>query len=378
MTELQEPTLTPSASRSLPVVAAPQGPPANNKWLSAQYTLLYFLAGVFIVWILSGFYQVGAGDVGVTERLGQYLTLPNGQPEFSAPGPHYHLPWPIDQVHIVPLGREHLLEVDDFDTSPTAYAQLKKKFMRQGIARRVVDAIFNPYLITGDKNILHAKISVEYEISNPMQYLLAIYQPANQPHGTARDAALRMLASHELISQLAHDTVNQALYNHLAVQNELSNSKSSSSLQSSASAIKMGISVKRVQLEFVQWPRAVNTAFTAVLSDRQRQALEVQDALRRADTAVTEAQGQAQAIKQAANAAAARTVNQATGEAQKFGNVYTQYRRHPRVITLKLIADALGSVMHNARRVFFVQPGQRMLLSLPPPPKKAFAVATHQ
>ncbi len=381
MTDVQERIVIDSTNgRSLTVLPEEPRGSGGNPWFSAQYTLIYFLIGVFVIWILSGFYQVGVGEVGVVERLGQYLTLPDGQPELSEPGLHYHLPWPIDKVHIIPLNREHLLEVSDFDTSPAAYANLRKKYMRQGIPRRVVDAIFNPYLITGDKNILHAKISVQYEISNPMQYLLAVYQPVNEPRGSARDAAIRMLASHQLISELAHDTVDEALYNKLVVQQQLSsqNANDHGGLQSAINAVKMGITIKRVQLEYVHWPRAVNTAFTAALTDRQDEALAIQDALRESDTAITEAQGKGQAIVSSAQAQASRTISEASAEAQKFSSVYRQYAKHPRVITLKLIADTLGKVMQNARRVFFVQTGQRMLLSLPPPPKKASAVVTHR
>jgi membrane protease subunit HflK len=381
MTDVQEPLpMTSSSSQSLNILEDESSPIGGNRWFSAQYTLIYFLIGVLVIWILSGFYQVGAGEVGVVERLGQYLKLPNGQPVLAQPGLHYHLPWPIDQVHIIPLDREHLLEVADFDAPPTAYASIKKKYMRQGIPRRVVDAIFNPYLITGDKNILHAKISVQYEINNPMEYLLAVYQPAGQPRGSARDAVIRMLASHQLISELAHDTVDQALYNKLVVQEQLSSQSAANNggLQAAANLAKLGITIKRVQLEYVHWPRAVNTAFTAALTDRQDEALAIQDALRQADTAETEAQGKAQAIVATATAAANRTVSQASAEAQKFESIYAQYQKHPRVITLKIIADTLGKVMQNARRVFFVQPGQRMLLSLPPPPKKASAVVTRR
>lgn len=381
MTDVQERIVIESTTRrSLNVFAEEPRGAGGNQWFSAQYTLIYFLIGVLIIWILSGFYQVGVGEVGVVERLGQYLTLPDGQPELSEPGLHYHLPWPIDKVHIIPLNREHLLEVADFDTSPAAYASLRKKYMRQGVPRRVVDAIFNPYLITGDKNILHAKISVQYEISNPMEYLRAVYQPSHEPRGSARKAAIRMLASHQLISQLAHDTVDEALYNKLVVQRQLSSQSATDhgGLQGEINAVKLGITVKRVQLEYVHWPRAVNTAFTAALTDRQDEALAIQDALRQSDTMVTEAQGRAQAIVSAAKAQASRTVSEASAEAQKFTSVYRQYAKHPRVITLKLIADTLGKVMQNARRVFFVQPGQRILLSLPPPPRKASAVVTRQ
>ncbi len=106
----------------------PSETPAS-RWVSPQFALIYFVIGVIIVWILSGFYQVGVGEVAVVERLGQYEMLPGGKHALlMEAGLHYHIPWPIDTVHIVPLEREHLLEVDNFHSSPVAYADLEKAY----------------------------------------------------------------------------------------------------------------------------------------------------------------------------------------------------------------------------------------------------------
>ena len=69
-------------------------------------------------------------------------------------------------------------------------------------------------------------------------------------------------------------------------------------------------------------------------------------------------------------AKAASTVDEAQGEANAFSQVFAQYQQNPRVITLKLLNDTLSSVMNNVGRVFFVQPHQQIILSMPPPPRK--------
>ncbi len=357
----------------LPVL--PSEAPAS-RWLSPQFVLLYFAGGLILVWILSGFYQVGVGEVAVVERLGQYEMLPGGKHALlMEAGLHYHIPWPIDTVHIVPLEREHLLEVNNFNSSPAAYADLEKAYLRQGYSKRVLDAIFNPYLITGDKNILHARVAVQYQISHPLQYILAVYQPPGGLPNQAWNKVMSLLTDRELIHKLAYATVDEALYSgKTEVEQELYDPvKPQAGLQRLVSKLKLGAQVARVELKYIHWPSAVNEAFSAVLNARQQKNQDHQDAKKHYNQLVILANAQAQTILNQAQAKAASTIDEAQGEANAFSQIFAQYQRNPRVITLKLLNDTLSNVMNNVGRVFFVQPHQQIILSMPPPPRKVNA-----
>jgi membrane protease subunit HflK len=355
-----------------PLVVLPAEQPVN-RWLTPQFVLLYFVVGVMIVWILSGFYQVGVGEVAVVERLGQYEMMPGGKHAMlMEAGLHYHIPWPIDTIHIVPLQREHLLEVSDFHSSPAANAGMVKALLRQGYPKRLINAIFNPYLITGDKNILHARVAVQYQISHPLQFILAVYQPPGEAPNQAWDQVMSLLTDRELIHKLAYATVDEALYNgKTQLEQELYDPvKPNSGLQRLVTKLNLGAQVERVELKYIHWPSAVNQAFSAVLNARQQKNQDHQDAKKQYNQLVILANAQAQTILNQAQAKAASTVDEAQGEANAFGQILTQYRHNPRVITLKLLNDTLSNVMNNVERVFFVQPHQQIILSMPPPPKK--------
>ena len=350
----------------------PSETPAS-RWVSPQFALIYFVIGVIIVWILSGFYQVGVGEVAVVERLGQYEMLPGGKHALlMEAGLHYHIPWPIDTVHIVPLEREHLLEVDNFHSSPVAYADLEKAYLRLGYPKRLLNAIFNPYLITGDKNILHARVAVQYQISHPLQYILAVYQPPGGLPNQAWNEVMSLLTDRELIHKLAYATVDEALYSgKTQVEQEIYDPvKPQAGLQRLVSKLKLGAQVERVELKYIHWPSAVNEAFSAVLNARQQKNQDHQDAKKQYNQLVILANAQAQTILNQAQAKAASTIDEAQGEANAFSQILAQYKQNPRVITLKLLNDTLSSVMNNVGRVFFVQPHQQILLSMPPPPRK--------
>ncbi len=354
------------------LVVLPAEPPAS-RWLTPQYVLLYFVLGVILVWILSGFYQVGVGEVAVVERLGQYEMLPgNKHALLMEAGLHYHIPWPIDTVHIVPLEREHLLEVSDFHSAPTAYAGMEKQLLRLGYPKRLITAIFNPYLITGDKNILHARVAVQYQISHPLQYILAVYQPPNEKPNQAWNEVMSLLTDRELIHKLAYATVDEALYSGktLLDQELYDPVKPKAGLQRLVSKLKLGAQVERVELKYIHWPSTVNQAFSAVLNARQQKNQDHQNAKKHYNQLVILAKGEAQAILNQAQAQAASIVDEAQGEATAFSQVFAQYQQNPRVITLKLLNDTLSNVMNNVSRVFFVQPHQQIILSMPPPPRK--------
>ena len=345
----------------------------TSRWTSPQFVLLYFVIGIVIVWILSGFYQVGVGEVAVVERLGQYEMLPGGKHALlMEAGLHYHIPWPIDTVHIVPLEREHLLEVSDFNSSPAASANLEKVYLRRGYSKRLLNAIFNPYLITGDKNILHARVAVQYQISHPLQFILAVYQPPGGLPNQAWDKVMSLLTDRELIHKLAYATVDEALYNgKTQLEQELYDPvKPTAGLQRLVGKLNLGAQVERVELKYIHWPSEVNAAFSAVLNARQQKNQYHQDAKKQYNQLVILAKAQAQTILNQAQAKAATTVDEAQGEANAFSQVFAQYKQNPRVITLKLLNDTLSNVMNNVGRVFFVQPRQQIILSMPPPPKK--------
>src|SRR5579862_7408259 len=89
---------------SLPVLA-----PESPAWAKAHFILLGFLGVGLVIWLLSGFYKVNAGEAAIVERLGYFLRNVEQEPgkpsqvEWMDAGLHYHLPYPIDVVHFVPI-----------------------------------------------------------------------------------------------------------------------------------------------------------------------------------------------------------------------------------------------------------------------------------
>src|SRR5258705_6775327 len=62
------------------------------------------VALVVIVWLLSGFYIVDASQRGMVLRFGKFV-------EETLPGPHWHLPFPIETAEIVNLSQVRTIEI---------------------------------------------------------------------------------------------------------------------------------------------------------------------------------------------------------------------------------------------------------------------------
>src|SRR5471032_993652 len=59
---------------------------------------------VVLVWLASGFYIVDAGQRGMVLRFGKFV-------EETMPGPHWHLPFPIEAAEIVNLSQVRTVEI---------------------------------------------------------------------------------------------------------------------------------------------------------------------------------------------------------------------------------------------------------------------------
>lgn len=329
------------------------------KWLNAATILLIFVIAGSLIWVLTGLYKINAGEVAVIERMGEFTD------SIAEPGPHMSWPWPIDIVHKIPRDQMQTLIVNDFNQSPAAYAQFKRDLTSQGIPAVVVDAIFDPYLITADKNVLNVKIAVQYRISDPKAYLMSV------SHGTAhnnaqifaeRERIIRQVALHVLIREIARTTIDNALSDQSALADRLL-----VHARAEAEQLKLGINIEKIDLQYIRWPAGVDQAFTEESRARLQKEAQIQAAEAYRTSMVNAArQGHAFRIIGEAEAYKRKAIDDARGEAERFRQVYDQYKKSPELTRVSVYSDAMSKVFKNVSRVILVQPGQRANLVLDP------------
>lgn len=327
-------------------------------WLNAARILLIFVIAGVIMWIATGIYKVSAAEWVVVERMGEFGDI------VKEGGLYMGFPWPIDIVHKVPVGQTRTLIVDDFNQSPAAYEALKRELQR-AYPRAVLDAIFDPYLITADKNVLNVKIAVQYRISDPKAYLMSV------SHGTAhndpqifaeREKVISQMAMHVLIREIAKTAIDNALSDQSALADRLLvNAKNE------ADHLKLGINIEKLDLQYIRWPARVDQAFTEESRARLQKETAIQASQAYRDRQINAArQGHAFRIIGEAEAYRRKVIDDARGEAERFKQVYTQYKQSPELTRVSVYSDAMSTVFKNISRMILVQPGQRANLVLDP------------
>jgi len=94
---------------------------------------------LFVVWALTGFYQVDAAERGLVFRFGQHVAT-------TMPGPRWHLPWPIETKQVV-----NIQTIESFSDKTR--------------------------MLTADENLVEIDLEVQFRRANPLDYAFNVYQP---------------------------------------------------------------------------------------------------------------------------------------------------------------------------------------------------------
>ncbi|MCX5867556.1 MAG: protease modulator HflK [Proteobacteria bacterium] len=109
---------------------------------------------IFALWLGSGIYIVNPDQIGVVQRFGAYRYTTN-------PGPHWRLPWPIEQVTKPRVTKVERLEIGFRTYAGGAPGQYRSE---------PAEAL----MLTGDENIVKLEFIVQYRIKDPMDYLFRV------------------------------------------------------------------------------------------------------------------------------------------------------------------------------------------------------------
>ncbi len=283
--------------------------------------------GAVAVWLASGIYIVQPDEAGVVLRFGAYDRSVD-------PGPHYHLPWPIEEVYRPKVTQVRQAEVGYRSRSSGGVFQ-------QGQVQAVDE---EAAMLTGDENVVNVQFNIQYHIKpgdGAVDYLFNVTQP---------DAVVKKAAEAAMREVIGKTTLEAALTEgRVKVQSEVTDL-----LQDILDRYRVGVQVVAVQMQAVQPPSEVSEAFKDVASareDKQRLANEA-EAYRR--DILPKAQGDAAEIRNKAEAYKQTRINDAQGEAQRFLSVLREYEKAEDVTKKRMLYETLEDIMS--------QPGMEKLV----------------
>ncbi|CAO3358314.1 FtsH protease activity modulator HflK [Azospirillum melinis] len=273
------------------------------------------------LWGASGIYKVQPDEQGVVLRFGRWV-------ETSAPGLHYHLPYPMESVLLPKVTSVNQLQLTRTDGIVTAARPAARNQM-----------------LTGDENIVEADAAVFWQIKDAGAYLFKVFDPEGTLKVAAESAIRDVVSRHPI--QAALSDKRQQIADLVKVE-----------LQSLLDSYQVGIFITQVQLQRVDPPYAVIDAFNDVQRARadQERARNEGEAYR--NDILPRARGEAERIKQEAEAYKAQTINISEGEAKKFAAIHQSYKQAADVTAWRLYLDSVDEVLRKSTKVIIDSSGK--------------------
>jgi len=294
--------------------------------LKGRGALALVLLGT-IIWLVSGVYTVGPNEVGLNMIFGRYTGK-------SAPGLRYNFPFPIGSVQ--------KLAVTDRNTLNIGFSL--RQDTRTPNAQMQLDIPEESLILTGDNNIADVKFVVIWQIDpvHPEDYAFNVANQRETVKAVAESAMREVIGRHDImpIFTTERPVIEKGVQG---------------LMQGVLDWYKAGVMVLKVQLQSVDPPEQVISAFKDVIAAQQDQDRMRNEAEAYANKVVPEARGRAAAIIQEAEGYRLQTVAEATGQISRFNQVYEQYKKAPDVTRERLYLETMERVLAPANKIIIDQ-----------------------
>ncbi len=270
-----------------------------------------------LLWLASGIFIVSPGEVGVITRFGQY-------DREVTDGPHYHLPFPLERAEIVVAEPLRTVVIGQTLEGGRGFKSVPGKTSTEESS-----------MFTGDENIVHMRFNVQYNISEPRDFLFSVRDP-------------------ELIVKIASEAAMREVVGRSEIDSILTSGRAETQVQalqvleSILEPYQMGVRIHTVQLLDVQPPPEVEAAFKDVASAREDRLRIINEAEAYRNQVVPVATGTAQGMLNAAQAYSRKVEQEAEGEAQRFKALVGEFNKAKDVTKQRMYLDALGDVLASS------------------------------
>lgn len=255
------------------------------------------VAFALLCYAATGVYVVRGNEQALVRWFGK------ARPQLVGSGLRYSLPWPLCRVNRVNLNETRTVtvglgdadEVDDSD------------FLKAPASSRLSE------YLTGDKNILHMQISVQFRIENPRRFLLEQENPERH---------LRFL-----VQSLVADAVSRSGVDYVHPLG-LTALRQALTLQTRTACERqdLGIFIEDVTLADVRPPVPVKQAFLDVSNARAEKERLMSEAQTTSERLVAQAEAQASQLRDRAETHRAQQTSLALSDASRFNALVDQFQ----------------------------------------------------
>jgi modulator of FtsH protease HflK len=274
----------------------------------------FILLILFVVWMLTGIYIVDEGWRGVETRFGAKTIV-------TQAGPHWHLPFPIEEVELINVSENRSVNV-------------------------------NSKMLTSDENIVVMTIGIQYNVKNAQDFAFEVRDP---------DSTLKQIAETAIREVVGINDMDLIITEGRAVIG----SSTKEIMQQILDNYGTGLNVITVNMDEAQPPEEVQDAFNDAIKAREDEQRIINESNAYRNGVVPQARGDAEGLLEQAEAYKTRVIKSAQGETSRFTQLLEQYQLAPEVTRERIYIDTMESVLSSSPKVMLDVKDGNNLMFLP-------------
>ena len=297
--------------------------------------LMIGVIAVLALILLSGiFYQISPEEMGVILRFGKFVRT-------TDPGLHAKMPLGVEKVIKVPIQRQLKMEFGFRTTNPG----IRTEF------RTTSETLKEAVMLTGDLNVAVVEWIVQYKIKDPYKFLFK-FRDANTTFRYMNEAVVRKIVGDNSVDEVI--TIGRA---RIAME-------AKEELQQLCDLYELGVDVDQLIFQDVNPPDPVKPSFNDVNESLQEKERKINEAWAEYNQVIPKAKGEAEEVLQQAEGYAMARVNRAKGDAQRFKDIYREYRNAPLVTRRRLYLETINEILPKVKQKIVLDDKQKNLVPL--------------
>lgn len=334
------------------------GSQALSEALRSSFTIVKFVMfALLIVFLASGFFQVGPQEQAIILRFGK--PVGEGREALLGPGLHWSLPYPIDEYEKIPI-----TEIQQVRSTIGWYAttDVQEAAGTEPPPGPSLNPLMDGYVLTADGNIIHSRATLFYRVEDPIQFRFGF---TNAP------AVVQNALDNALVQTAARFNVDDIITRNVAGFRDAVTLRASELLDQQ----KIGVVVDHVEVQSIP-PRQVKVAFENVLKAEINRNNVLNVARSYENQVLSKAVADSQSLTNTAELERVQLVSEIQSLAGNFEKILPEYRKNPELFVQKSLNESISRAFTNAEKWVLPatangkSPELRLLLNREPPKPK--------
>lgn len=196
-------------------------------------------------------------------------------------------------------------------------------------------------IITSDLNIVIADWAVLYQVTDIYKYQFSVEDPVGTLRIIGESTYRRVVAAHSL------DDI-------LTDQKDIIQTEVRTDLQAICDKYNMGVTIRAVQLQDAMPPDEVNESFQDVTRAKEEKESKINEASKYENEKLPVARGDAQRLKNDAEAYKQKRINEAQGAVARYKAIEAEYAKQPAIMRTRLYIEMIRDVLPRVKDVYIV------------------------